>query len=336
MSGVSEAGLRTTRVPGDERGGRHPREDRVREVPRRDHGAGAERDVERLGKLARVRRDGDLAAPAEHLAGVELEEVDRLGGLDVGLGPGLPDLENHRGGEIVLARPHAGGRAQEDGRALPRREISPLALRLDGRVNRLEGDLAIGEMVTGEHLRAVGGVHVLEETAGLDPPSTHDEGDLHALLRSTRVRAASNAERSSARLKSVKGSLRNSSSMGGRFYRYTPEGGSVHDRRGAEGQTGRGRDPLRSRRARGAGARRRPLPVSRAQHSDGPVPARLDEIPKDRTVVCACRSGSRSAHIAAYLRTHGRDAVNLDGGILAWSARSIPRSPRTEGTHDRV
>jgi rhodanese-related sulfurtransferase len=59
----------------------------------------------------------------------------------------------------------------------------------------------------------------------------------------------------------------------------------------------------------------------------GQVPARLDEIPKDRTVVCACRSGSRSAHIAAYLRTHGRDAVNLEGGILAWSARIDPAVP---------
>lgn len=54
------------------------------------------------------------------------------------------------------------------------------------------------------------------------------------------------------------------------------------------------------------------------------IPARLDEIPKDRTVVCACRSGSRSAHIAAYLKTHGRNAVNLEGGILAWAARLDP------------
>ena len=59
----------------------------------------------------------------------------------------------------------------------------------------------------------------------------------------------------------------------------------------------------------------------------GQIPARLDEIPKDRTVVCACRSGSRSAHIAAFLRSHGRDAVNLDGGILAWSARIDPTIP---------
>ena len=69
-----------------------------------------------------------------------------------------------------------------------------------------------------------------------------------------------------------------------------------------------------------------PFPVLHIPMSQ--IPARLDEIPGDRTIVCACRSGSRSAHVAAFLRSHGKDAVNLEGGILAWSARidsSIPR-----------
>ena len=56
----------------------------------------------------------------------------------------------------------------------------------------------------------------------------------------------------------------------------------------------------------------------------GQVPARLEEIPEDRTIVCACRSGSRSAMVAAFLRKQGRDAVNLDGGILAWTERLGP------------
>lgn len=60
----------------------------------------------------------------------------------------------------------------------------------------------------------------------------------------------------------------------------------------------------------------------------GQIAARLDEIPKDRTIVCACRSGSRSAHVANFLQAHGRDAVNLEGGILAWSARLDPSIPR--------
>lgn len=79
------------------------------------------------------------------------------------------------------------------------------------------------------------------------------------------------------------------------------------------------------REARELAVARYPFPVLNIPM--GQVPARLDEIPKDRTVVCACRSGSRSAHIAAYLRTHGRDAVNLEGGILAWSARIDPAVP---------
>lgn len=58
------------------------------------------------------------------------------------------------------------------------------------------------------------------------------------------------------------------------------------------------------------------------------IPARLAEIPRDQTIVCACRSGSRSAHIAGFLRANGFDAVNLDGGILAWSARLDPSIPR--------
>ena len=118
-------GLEDDAVPRDERRGGHPREDRVREVPGRDHGAGAERDVESLGELARVRRDGDLAAPAQHLSRVELEEVDRLGGLDVGLGPRLADLEDHRGREVVLAGAHPRRGAQEDRGALARGQGGP-------------------------------------------------------------------------------------------------------------------------------------------------------------------------------------------------------------------
>jgi rhodanese-related sulfurtransferase len=60
----------------------------------------------------------------------------------------------------------------------------------------------------------------------------------------------------------------------------------------------------------------------------GQVPARLDEIPTDRRIVCACRSGARSAQVAAFLKSNGRDAVNLEGGILAWAARLDPSIPR--------
>ena len=52
------------------------------------------------------------------------------------------------------------------------------------------------------------------------------------------------------------------------------------------------------------------------------VVARLDEI-GDR-VVCICAVGARSARVAAYLNGHGREAVNLDGGIYAWADEMRP------------
>jgi len=52
----------------------------------------------------------------------------------------------------------------------------------------------------------------------------------------------------------------------------------------------------------------------------GQVPARMDEIPQDCRVVVVCRSGHRSARVTEYLRQHGYDVVNLDGGLVAWQA----------------
>ena len=49
------------------------------------------------------------------------------------------------------------------------------------------------------------------------------------------------------------------------------------------------------------------------------LPDRLDEVPTAQTLV-VCKVGSRSAHAAAYLLQQGYDVVNLDGGMLDWSA----------------
>jgi len=59
----------------------------------------------------------------------------------------------------------------------------------------------------------------------------------------------------------------------------------------------------------------------------GQLPNRLSEIPAGAEVVCACRSGARSAQAAAFLRQKGLKAVNLDGGILAWSRLIDPSLP---------
>lgn len=54
------------------------------------------------------------------------------------------------------------------------------------------------------------------------------------------------------------------------------------------------------------------------------LPARLDDMPRDRPVAVVCRVGGRSAQATAFLRAHGVDAVNVEGGMLAWAAAGLP------------
>jgi rhodanese-related sulfurtransferase len=56
----------------------------------------------------------------------------------------------------------------------------------------------------------------------------------------------------------------------------------------------------------------------------GQLPARLDEVPADRTVICVCRVGARSGAVATALMAEGFDVRNLAGGMLAWEAAGLP------------
>lgn len=50
------------------------------------------------------------------------------------------------------------------------------------------------------------------------------------------------------------------------------------------------------------------------------LPQRLLELPKDKTVVFICRSGSRSGRAAAFAKQNGFDDVyNMKGGMLLWN-----------------
>lgn len=75
----------------------------------------------------------------------------------------------------------------------------------------------------------------------------------------------------------------------------------------------------------------REVPEWVAGHIDGAlhVPmhqlhAAQDQLATDRTIVCVCRSGSRSAAVAEALRRAGYDAVNLLGGMHAWALEDLP------------
>lgn len=51
---------------------------------------------------------------------------------------------------------------------------------------------------------------------------------------------------------------------------------------------------------------------------------RLGELPTERLIV-HCQVGQRAHSAVCLLRAHGRDAVNLDGGLLTWRAGSRTR-----------
>lgn len=56
----------------------------------------------------------------------------------------------------------------------------------------------------------------------------------------------------------------------------------------------------------------------------GEVPARLAEVDPEATVYVMCHAGGRSQRVAQYLVRNGYRAVNVTGGILAWSAAGRP------------
>ena len=57
------------------------------------------------------------------------------------------------------------------------------------------------------------------------------------------------------------------------------------------------------------------------------LPGRLAELPKGQPLVVMCHHGMRSAHAVHHLRAAGYDALNLSGGIDAWSREIDPLVP---------
>jgi rhodanese-related sulfurtransferase len=69
------------------------------------------------------------------------------------------------------------------------------------------------------------------------------------------------------------------------------------------------------------------------------VPSRLSFEPgpltQDATIVVACKMGGRSAQVTGWLNRQGYQAVNLDGGMLAWATAHRPMIS-TDGTPPTV
>ncbi|WP_067858250.1 rhodanese-like domain-containing protein [Nocardia shimofusensis] len=59
------------------------------------------------------------------------------------------------------------------------------------------------------------------------------------------------------------------------------------------------------------------------------VPARIDELDYDSEIYVICRQGGRSIEVAMYLAHVGFEAVQVEGGMVAW--QQIGRPLVTEG-----
>lgn len=59
------------------------------------------------------------------------------------------------------------------------------------------------------------------------------------------------------------------------------------------------------------------------------LPDRIDELPKDETLVFVCRSGNRSAHAAAFAKENGFTSVyNMRGGMIEWTQKNFATAER--------
>ena len=56
----------------------------------------------------------------------------------------------------------------------------------------------------------------------------------------------------------------------------------------------------------------------------GQLQERLGEVPLDQKVLCVCAVGGRSSMATQFLASQGRDAMNFDGGMRAWTAAGRP------------
>lgn len=56
----------------------------------------------------------------------------------------------------------------------------------------------------------------------------------------------------------------------------------------------------------------------------GELESRLNELPKDKKIICVCQSGNRSGSATKILLSAGYSAVNMKGGMLSWRSARLP------------
>jgi hypothetical protein len=151
-------GLEDHRVAGRQRRGDHAGRDRDREVPRRDDRGHAARRVVQAVALAGDLEQRPAAAQCDRAPRVELQEVDGLADVGVGLGPRLARLAHAERRERGPALAHPRGGAREHRGALAGGQRGPVAVAVLGGADR-RGDLQrCGDRRGGDDALGVGRV----------------------------------------------------------------------------------------------------------------------------------------------------------------------------------
>ena len=56
----------------------------------------------------------------------------------------------------------------------------------------------------------------------------------------------------------------------------------------------------------------------------GELNKRINELPKDKEIICVCASGSRSQSATKLLIVAGFDAFKMNGGMFMWQSAKLP------------
>ena len=112
-------------VAAHDRSQRHAGHDRAGKIPRRNHRAHAQRNVDQRVALAGHLHRQFGPRQAQRFAGIVFAEVDGLGDIGVGLGPVLADFEDQPRAEFELALAQQIANAEEQAGALFDRRLAP-------------------------------------------------------------------------------------------------------------------------------------------------------------------------------------------------------------------
>src|SRR5580658_3172887 len=155
-------------VAADDGSQRHAGHDGTGKIPRRNHGADAERNVGQSVALARQLHGRFSFREAQSLARIELAEVDSLGDIGIGFEPVLGDFKHQPCHVFQLALAHYISHVKQERRALLDRGVAPVTKSLrSGLYRRLDVFLA-SPLVNSDDLRRLGGIDGTNLVGGLD------------------------------------------------------------------------------------------------------------------------------------------------------------------------